>query len=203
MTVKKAYIFIFLIILIDQITKIYVKTNFMLNEHIDVFGSEEKAWFKIFFVENEGMAWGAQLPGEYGKLALTVFRILISPVIMWWLWDSIKKQESKFLIVSICLILAGALGNLVDSIFYGVIFNDSSTQVATIFSEEPYGRLFYGNVVDMFYFPIHKFENVPDWIPFRDDHGNFTFFNAIFNIADVAISTGFGILIVFNKKCFK
>ncbi len=195
MTVKKAYIFIFLIILIDQISKVYVKTNFILHEEVSVF-----SWFKILFVENEGMAWGAQLPGEYGKLALTVFRILISPVIMWWLWDSIKKEQSKFLIVAICLILAGALGNLIDSIFYGVMFNDSGAQVATIFSEEPYGRLLYGNVVDMFYFPIWK-GVLPEWLPIVGGKP-FTFFNAIFNVADVAISTGFGILIVFNKKCF-
>ncbi|SEP92767.1 lipoprotein signal peptidase [Flavobacterium urocaniciphilum] len=196
MTVKKAYIFIFLIILIDQISKVYVKTNFILHEEVSVF-----SWFKILFVENEGMAWGAQLPGEYGKLALTVFRILISPVIMWWLWDSIKKEQSKFLIVAICLILAGALGNLIDSIFYGVMFNDSGAQVATIFSNEPYGRLLYGNVVDMFYFPIWK-GDLPEWLPIVGGKP-FTFFNAIFNVADVAISTGFGILIVFNKKCFK
>lgn len=195
MTVKKAYIFIFLIILIDQISKVYVKTNFILHEEVSVF-----SWFKILFVENEGMAWGAQLPGEYGKLALTVFRILISPVIMWWLWDSIKKEQSKFLIVAICLILAGALGNLIDSIFYGVMFNDSGAQVATIFSDEPYGRLLYGNVVDMFYFPIWK-GDLPEWLPIVGGKP-FTFFNAIFNVADVAISTGFGILIVFNKKCF-
>lgn len=197
MSIKKAYIFIFLIILIDQISKVYVKTNFYLGEEVQVF-----EWFKIYFVENQGMAWGLELPGDYGKLMLTLFRMIVSPIIMWWLWDSIQKKQSKYLIVAICLIIAGALGNLIDSIFYGVIFNESGAQVATIFSNEPYGKLLYGDVVDMFYFPIYKFEDLPSWFPFKDRNNNFTFFNAVFNVADVAISTGFGILILFNKRCF-
>lgn len=201
MSIKKAYIFIFLIILIDQISKVYVKTHFLLDDHIDVFGKDENAWFKILFVENKGMAWGMQLPGDYGKLLLTLFRMIVSPIIIWWLWDSINKKQSKYLIFAISLIIAGALGNLIDSIFYGVIFNDSTAQVATIFSNEPYGKLLYGNVVDMFYFPIIKDIPMPEWIPFIGGRP-FTFFNAIFNVADVAISTGFGILIVFNKRCF-
>jgi signal peptidase II len=201
MSIKKAYIFIFLIILIDQISKVYVKTHFLLDDHIDVFGKDENAWFKILFVENKGMAWGMQLPGDYGKLLLTLFRMIVSPIIIWWLWDSINKKQSKYLIFAICLIIAGALGNLIDSIFYGVIFNDSTAQVATIFSNEPYGKLLYGNVVDMFYFPIIKDIPMPEWVPFIGGRP-FTFFNAIFNVADVAISTGFGILIVFNKRCF-
>ncbi len=199
MSIKKAYIFIFLIILIDQISKVYVKTNFYLGEHILVLGQD---WFRIHFIENEGMAWGIQLPGDYGKLLLTLFRMIVSPIIMWWLWDSINKKQSKYLIVAICLIIAGAVGNLIDSIFYGVIFNDSGAQVATIFSNQPYGKLFYGDVVDMFYFPIIKDIPMPEWVPFIGGKP-FTFFNAIFNVADVAISTGFGILIVFNKRCFK
>ncbi|MBP6128677.1 lipoprotein signal peptidase [Flavobacterium sp.] len=201
MSIKKAYIFIFLIILIDQISKVYVKTHFLLDDHIDVFGKDENAWFKILFVENEGMAWGMELPGDYGKLLLTLFRMIVSPIIIWWLWDSINKKQSKYLIFAICLIIAGALGNLIDSIFYGVIFNDSGAQIATIFSNAPYGKLLYGNVVDMFYFPIIKDIPMPEWVPFIGGRP-FTFFNAIFNVADVAISTGFGILIVFNKRCF-
>ncbi len=197
MSIKKAYIFIFLIILIDQISKVYIKTNFYLGEEVKVF-----EWFKIYFVENQGMAWGLELPGDYGKLMLTLFRMIVSPIIMWWLWDSIQKKQSKYLIVAICLIIAGALGNLIDSIFYGVIFNESGSQVATIFSNEPYGKLLYGDVVDMLYFPIIKDIPMPEWVPLIGGKP-FTFFNAIFNIADVAISTGFGILIVFNKRCFK
>ncbi|MES2863271.1 MAG: lipoprotein signal peptidase [Bacteroidota bacterium] len=197
MNLKKAYLFVFLILLIDQVSKIYIKTNFYLNEQVKVFD-----WFRIYFVENEGMAWGAEIPGAYGKLFLTVFRIFAVGGISWWLYDSIKKGLSNYLTFAITLILAGAIGNIIDSVFYGVIFNDSYSQVATMFSNEPYGTWFHGEVVDMLYFPIIKDIPMPEWVPFIGGKP-FTFFNAIFNIADVAISTGFGILIVFNKRCFK
>ncbi len=197
MSLKKAYLLIFLILLIDQISKIYIKTHFILEEEIQVF-----TWFKILFIENEGMAWGTQIPGAYGKLILTLFRLLVVPGIAYWLWDSVKKNSSNYLIVAIALILAGAFGNIIDSVFYGVIFNESNGQVATMFSEQPYGTFFYGKVVDMLYFPFVKDYPMPEWVPLLGGKP-FTFFNAIFNIADMAISTGVGILIVFNKKAFK
>ena len=120
MSLKKAYLLIISILLIDQISKIYVKTNFYINEEVKVFD-----WFRIHFIENEGMAWGAEIPGEYGKLILTLFRIIAVGGIAWWLWDSVRKNSSNFLIVAIALIFTGALGNIIDSVFYGVIFNDS------------------------------------------------------------------------------
>lgn len=196
MNLKKAYLIVFLVLLIDQISKIYIKTHFVLHGEYEVF-----PWFKILFIENEGMAWGAEIPGAYGKISLTLFRILAVFGIGYWLWDSVRKHGSNLLIIAISLILAGAFGNIIDSVFYGRIFNDSSYEVATMFSNEPYGKWFYGKVVDMFYFPIIKDCPMPTWVPLLGGK-NFTFFNAIFNIADVAISTGVGILIVFNKKAF-
>lgn len=186
---------IFIILLVDQVSKIYIKTNFVLGEEIRVFD-----WFRILFIENEGMAWGTVIPGEYGKLILTVFRILAVIGIGYWLWDAVRKHSSNYLIVAVALIFAGAFGNIIDSVFYGVIFSDSHHQLATLFADDPYGTLFHGKVVDMLYFPIWS-GILPEWLPIWGGK-DFTFFNAIFNIADVAISTGVGILIVFNKRAF-
>ena len=196
MSLRKAYLLIFLILLVDQVSKLYVKTNFMLGEEVEVF-----RWFKILFIENEGMAWGTKIPGAYGKLFLTLFRLCAVVGIGYWLWDATeRKHSSNYLIVSIALIFAGAVGNIIDSVFYGLIFNGSQGQLATLFSDQPYGTWFHGQVVDMFYFPFWS-GSLPAWIPFWGGR-DFTFFNAIFNIADMAISTGVGILIFFNKKAF-
>lgn len=195
MSLKKAYLIVILVLLADQISKIYIKTHFMLDEEVKVFD-----WFRIHFIENDGMAWGAEIPGSYGKLILTLFRIVAVGGIGWWLYDSVKKNLSPYLIVSIALILAGAFGNIIDSVFYGLIFDHSVGQTATLFSDKPYGTIFYGKVVDMFYFPIWS-GNLPAWLPIWGGKF-FTFFNAIFNVADAAISVGVGILIVFNKKAF-
>jgi signal peptidase II len=195
MTLKKSIILISIILLIDQVSKIYIKTHFILGESVPVFD-----WFKIYFIENEGMAWGAKIPLPHGKLILTLFRLVVVPGIGYWLWDSIKKNSSPYLITAIALIFAGALGNIIDSVFYGVIFNDSTWQVATLFSDKPYGTLLHGKVVDMLYFPFFE-SNFPSWLPVIGGD-KFSFFNAVFNVADMAISTGVGILLVFNKKAF-
>jgi signal peptidase II len=185
-----------LILIVDQLSKIYIKTNFVLGEEVSVF-----SWFKILFIENEGMAWGTEIPGAYGKLFLTIFRLLAVTAIGYWLWDSVQKSCSNYLIVSIALILAGAFGNIIDSVFYGIVFDDSHNQLATLFSDKPYGKVFHGKVVDMLYFPFIQDYPMPEWVPFIGGKP-FTFFNAIFNVADMAISTGVGILIAFNKKAF-
>jgi len=195
MSLRNSILIIAIILLVDQFVKIYIKTNFIYNETIDV-----TSWFKIMLIENEGMAWGAKIPGMHGKLILTVFRILAVFGIGYWLYDASTKYSSNYLMVAIALIFAGAAGNIIDSVFYGVYFDHSYNQVATLFSHNPYGTWFHGKVVDMLYFPIIE-GNFPKWLPIWGGEP-FKFFNAIFNIADMAISTGVGILIVFNKKAF-
>lgn len=192
---------ILLVLLVDQISKIYIKTHFQLGEATEVF-----SWFKILFIENEGAAWGAKLSDvlpisdRTGKLVLTVFRLFAIVGIGYWLYDIIKKNATSTLVFAVSLIFAGALGNIIDSLFYGTIFNESYNQVATLFSDEPYGSLFYGKVVDMLYFPLID-SNWPNWVPFVGGN-NFRFFEPVFNVADTAISTGVGVLLVFNKKAF-
>ena len=195
MTLKKSILLIVLILLIDQLSKIYIKTTFQLHEEVGVF-----SWFRILFVENDGMAWGAKIPGTYGKLILTLFRLVAICGIGYWLWDSARKKSAGVLLSAVALIFAGALGNIIDSVFYGLIFDASYANVATAFSSDPYGTLFHGKVVDMLSFPLYD-GVLPNWIPFWGGE-RFTFFDPVFNVADVAISTGVGMLVVFNKKTF-
>lgn len=196
MSLKKASIIIILILIIDQVSKFYIKTNFALGEEIRVF-----EWFRILFVENEGMAWGAKIPGEYGKLLLTSFRLIAIVGIAYWLWDSVRKEGAPILIVAISMIFAGAFGNIIDSVFYGEIFSHSYNQVAEFLPEEGgYGTLLHGKVVDMLYFPLWS-GYLPEWIPFWGGE-YFTFFEPVFNIADSAITTGVFLLLLFNKKAF-
>ncbi len=201
MSLRKSVLIIAVLLLVDQVSKFYIKTHFVLGESVDIF-----SWFKILFIENSGAAWGAKLSDfmpvseSTGKLILTVFRLFAVAGIGYWLYDTIRKKSSKTLIWAVSLIFAGALGNIIDSVFYGMIFNDSYQQVATVFSAEPYGDIFHGKVVDMLYFPI--IDTIwPEWVPYFGG-SDFRFFEPVFNIADMAISTGVGILIVFNKRAF-
>lgn len=214
---KKAIIIIIIILLFDQISKIYIKTNFVLSEEIKVFGLD---WFRIHFLENNGMAWGKEFGGRSGKLFLTLFRLVAISGIGYWLYGAIKNNSHKILIVAISFIFAGALGNIIDSIFYGIFFDDSFRQVATFLPPEGgYDSLFHGKVVDMLYFPVIDTMlpdwlpgmsfTIPDWLPILGGNNysffvnrHFTFFDPVFNVADTAISTGVAMLIVFNKKVF-
>ncbi|UOB19141.1 lipoprotein signal peptidase [Abyssalbus ytuae] len=202
MSLKKASLVIALVLIVDQLSKIYVKTHFELYESVEVF-----SWFKILFIENEGAAWGTKLSDfipfisdRASKLILTLFRLVAISGIAYWLYDTVKKGSPKILIIAISLIFAGAFGNIIDSVFYGVLFNDSHGQIATLFSENPYGTIFHGKVVDMFQFPLID-TTWPEWVPYYGGR-SFRFFEPIFNVADTSISTGVGMLIVFNKKAF-
>ncbi len=201
MNYRKPLVLIIVILLIDQLSKVYIKTHFELGDSVDVL-----SWFKILFIENEGAAWGTKLSDilpisdSLGKLILTVFRLFAIIGIGYWLYDIIRKNGTATLITAVSLIFAGALGNIIDSVFYGLIFDDSYGKVATFMAEEPYGSLFYGKVVDMLYFPIID-TTWPEWVPFVGGD-QFRFFEPVFNIADTAISTGVGILVFFNKKAF-
>ncbi len=189
--------------LIDQISKIYIKTHFKLQDNIEVF-----SWFQIYFIENDGMAWGTKISDfvsfisdRTAKVILTLFRVVAIFGIGYWLYDTTKKQASKVLIVAIAFIFAGALGNIVDSVFYGILFEDSFNQVARFLPEAGgYDTFLHGRVVDMLYFPLFGID-LPTWVPFYGGK-RFNFFEPVFNVADMAISTGFLMLIVFNKKAF-
>ena len=198
---KKPILLAFVILIFDQLVKLYVKTHFVLGESIEVF-----SWFQILFIENEGAAWGAKLSDflpisdSLGKLILSVFRLFAIMGIGYWFISSVKKQAPMLLQMAQALIFAGALGNIVDSVFYGVIFNESHYQVASLFAEQPYGSLLQGRVVDMLYFPIID-SHWPSWVPFFGGD-TLRFFEPVFNIADTSISVGVGLLLVFNKKAF-
>ena len=158
---KKAIFIISIILLIDQITKIYIKTHFVLSEEIKVFGLD---WFRIHFLENNGMAWGKEFGGKSGKLFLTLFRLVAISGIGYWLYGAIKNKMPNVLIIAISLIFAGAFGNIIDSVFYGIFFSDSYRQVATFLpAEGGYNPLFYGKVVDMIYMPVID-AMLPEWI---------------------------------------
>ena len=195
-----------IILLLDQGSKFYIKLNYPLSGY-GVPAILDWGFFKLLFVENKGMAMGAKLNDfipfiseATSKLILTLFRIVAIFGLGYWLLDSIKKQSGILLNWALALIFAGALGNIIDSVFYGVIFTDSYGKIAEIFPEKGYASLFYGHVVDMLQFPLVEW-TWPSWIPFVGGE-NYLFFQYIFNIADTAISTGVGILIFFNKKIF-
>ncbi len=198
---KKPLLIIFLVLILDQTIKILVKTNMFLGQDIYVLGD----WFIIHFTENNGMAFGWEFAGKFGKLGLSVFRILAICAIGWYLFKITKEKEKTGLIISVSLIFAGAIGNIIDSAFYGLIFSESgnffSQTVASIFPESTsYGTFLHGRVVDMLYFPIIQ-GYYPDWFPFLGGR-DLVFFRPVFNISDSSISVGVFMLIIFQKRYF-
>lgn len=198
----KALVTVFAVLFIDQIIKIWIKTHFSMGESLNIAGN----WFILHFTENNGMAFGMQFGGSFGKIFLTLFRVLAAGVIAWYLHTLVKKKANGFLIITIGLVLAGAIGNIIDCMFYGLIFSESnpwpSFPPATFFpAEGGYAPFLYGKVVDMFYFPIIE-TTWPSWIPFWGGE-EFTFFAPVFNIADSSITVGVFILLIFQKRLFK
>ena len=206
MTLKKSLLIVFLILVVDQVSKIYIKLNFPLTLYgeLPLF---DLGLFKLLFIENKGMAWGATINDfipfiseRNGKLFLTLFRMVAVTFIFYWLYNSIKQNANKLLVISLSLILAGAIGNIIDSVFYGYLFTNSYYNIAQFSPGNGYESFFYGHVVDMLQFPMFSWE-WPNWIPYFGGE-SFTFFEPVFNIADSAISIGVGIMLVFNRKIY-
>jgi len=197
---RSAILIILLIVLADQALKIYIKTNYYMNEHHDILGS----WFQLHFVENEGMAYGWKFGGEAGKMILTLFRLGAVVFGVWYIGNIIKKKYHTGFIICAALIFAGALGNLIDSMFYGMIFEESiplSYIPAKIFPAHGYAGFLHGKVVDMLYFPIIRDAHFPKWVPIWGGE-EFEFFRPIFNLADASISAGVIAILIFQKRFF-
>ncbi|MGR6087640.1 MAG: lipoprotein signal peptidase [Arcticibacter sp.] len=195
---RRPLIIILTVLLIDQALKFWIKTNMYLGQEYHIAGD----WFIIHFTENNGMAFGLEFAGEYGKLFLSLFRIVAVFGIGWYLKQLVNEKAHPLLVASMSLILAGAIGNIIDSAFYGMIFSSSDFRLAEFLpADGGYSSLLHGKVVDMFYFPIFK-GFLPDWIPFwGGDY--FIFFRPVFNIADASISIGVGLILVFQSVIFK
>ena len=194
---RKSILVICIILLVDQTIKVLVKTNMTLYQQIPYFGN----WAIIHFVENNGMAFGLNLPGSYGKIILTLFRIAAVFAIGFYLQHLIRLKAHTGLIITLSMVMAGALGNIIDSVFYGIIFSSSSpVAAAQMFPEGGgYASLLHGKVVDMFYFPILR-GNYPDW--FREG-SSFIFFRPVFNVADASISIAVATILLNQKRFFR
>ena len=208
MKLKRVIFIIALIIILDQVLKIWIKTNYHFGEE-----NEITPWFRLHFIENPGMAWGWKFGNETGKIILTLFRLAAVIFGTWYLVKIVKNHYHKGFIVCAALIYAGALGNLIDSMFYGMIFDKGYVFVPALkdyqsysgiaaLSSNGYSSFLHGCVVDMLYFPVFDNKHFPSWFPFVGGD-EFTFFSPIFNIADASISVGVITLLIFQKRFFK
>jgi signal peptidase II len=195
---KKSVLFILLILFADQVLKIWIKTHLLIGQEIHLLGN----WGILHFIENNGMAFGMEMGGKPGKFILSLFRIFAIIGIGWFLKSLITKKATPGLILAVSSILAGAIGNILDSAFYGMIFSESFTHPAILFPPGGgYSSFLHGRVVDMLYFPVIN-TNWPDWSPFKPGE-SLVFFRPVFNIADSAITCGVISIVLFQKKMFK
>jgi signal peptidase II len=207
--VKLRHVFIitFVILLLDQALKVFIKTNYYLGQEHEVISGI--SWFRMHFIENEGMAYGWKLGGEWGKMALTLFRLVAVIFGTLYLAYTIRKKYHPGFIVCATLIYAGAIGNLIDSLFYGMIFENSdpyAQNIARSIAQEGftggYAGFLHGKVVDMLYFPIITDAHFPSWFPLWGGE-SFEFFRPVFNIADASISLGVLCILLFQKRFFR
>lgn len=215
MKARNIFLIILLVIVADQAVKIWVKTHMPLSYSWDESHTMltpydrgirplgwSSEWFQVYFVENEGMAWGWKFGGEWGKMALTLFRLVAVVFGVFYIRTILRKGYNRWFIVCVGLIFAGALGNLIDSLFYGLIFEESTfTSVAKMFPDKGYAGFLHGKVVDMLYFPIIR-SHYPGWVPGLGGK-DFEFFSPVFNIADASISVGVIAILIFQKRFFK
>lgn len=193
---KKIFFTSFILIILDQILKIWIKTHFFLGEEYQVFN-----WFIIHFTENNGMAFGMEFGGYTGKTILTLFRIIVVGLGIKYVFDLVKKRLSNGALIALGLIIGGAIGNIIDSSFYGIIFNESYNNVASFMPESGgYSSFLHGKVVDMFYFPLMN-SHFPSWLPIWGGE-HFIFFRPVFNIADAGISVGIFMILLFYRGEF-
>jgi signal peptidase II len=195
---KKSFLVVFIVLFIDQALKLWIKTHMSLGQEFHVAGN----WFIIHFTENNGMAFGLQFAGGYGKLALSLFRIFAVGFLGWYIFRLAKSKTSFGVIFCFSLILAGAMGNIIDSALYGMVFSESTYFDLARFlpAEGGYSTFLHGKVVDMFYFPILE-GNYPQWLPILGGE-HFIFFRPVFNVADSAITCGVISLLIFQRQFF-